>query len=324
MFVVTPTNPGTDLPRTRADELAASIPESTSAQPSSSSPSRSSTLQKAFDVVTMEDEDMDLQAALQASLIHPASSTSQPFPRPGAYPAPHIPTTRDILGIHSDRELAASSRSRVHLSGSTIPPNQDPYGHADIDPVTASMERNRIIMERMRREQEMALREQYEEEVSGLRVPPQPGHYGASEEEGEEEEHVRRAIEASLAGSHSEPVVDDDDDDDDYQPTPPPVPTHRVYDDDDEALQAALKASLETMPPGFVLPAGPGPRPIERFIVPLPAEASVSERETVETAPLVEDDISHTESESDAPREEEEKELSLEEIRRRRLARFGG
>ncbi|KIM69762.1 hypothetical protein SCLCIDRAFT_1208288 [Scleroderma citrinum Foug A] len=317
VFVVTPTNVGTDLPRTQADEVAASIPE-----PSSAQPPPSSTSQKASAAVDMEDEDMDLQAALQASLTHPTFSTSRALPRDGAYSAPHISANRDFPAIPNDRGFATSSRSQIHSSGSTIPPNQDPYGQADVDPVTASIQRNRIIMERMRREQEMALQEQYEEEVSGLSVPRPPGHYGASEEDDDEEEHMRRAIEASLARQQpDEHFLDDDDDDDDYQPTPPAEPTIRVYDDDDEAFQAALKASLETMPPGFTLPPSPGPRPIERFTGPPPA-ASLSEQEAVETASETEYDTSCTES--DAPREQEPERLSLEEIRKRRLARFGG
>lgn len=319
VFAVTSTNVGTDLPRTRADEVAASIPEPSSAQPSSSSAP-----QKASVDVDMEDEDMDLQAALQASLAHPTFSTSQALPRHGAYSPPHISANREFPAIYNDRGLATSSHSRIHPSGSTIPPNQDPHRQADVDPVTASIQRNRIIMERMRREQEMAFQEQYEEEVSGLGVPRPPRHYGASEEDDDEEGHMRRAIEASLARQqHDEHVLDDDDDDDDddYQPTPPAEPTLRVYDDDDEALQAALKASLETMPSGFTLPPSPGPHLIERFTSPPPA-VSLSEQGAVETASESEDDTSRTES--DGPREQEQEELDLEEIRKRRLARFGG
>ncbi|KAL4073894.1 Josephin-domain-containing protein [Scleroderma citrinum] len=322
VFAVTPIDQDTDLPRTQADEVATSLAELSSAQPASSS-----VPQKTTSNIELEDEDIELQAALQASLAHATSSTSGYLPRSGAYPAPHISTNRDFPGIQSDRGFAASSHSRSYVGGSNIPPNQDPYGNADVDPVTASLERNRIIMERMRREQEMALQERYEEEVERLDAPRQPGRHGTSEEVVDEDEHFRRAIEASLAGRPEQEYDDDvdSDSDDDYQPTPPVEPMHRVYDDDDAALQAALAASLETVPHGFTLPDGPRPQPIEQFIRPPPAPpappaTSQPEQEIVETASETDDDTSRTES--DAPKEEEA--LSLEEIRRRRLARFGG
>ncbi|KAG6333336.1 hypothetical protein ID866_5753 [Astraeus odoratus] len=323
VFAVTPAHSGSDLPRTQADEVAASLPESLSTRSTSSS-----VLQTSSSEIGLEDEDMDLQAALQASLAgytsHHTSTISQFRDRhTSVYPPPHVSADRDFPGIRRTSTVPMSSSSQIHPSGSSRPPNQDPYGHADVDPVTASIERNRIIMERMRREQEMALREQYEEEVAAFGSARQRRQQGTMEED-DEEEHIRRAIEASLrnAPRTGEPEVnivegsDDEDDDDDYQPTPPAEPTHRVYDDDDAALQAALRASLETVPPGFILPPSPRPRPVQRCID-LPPVAP-SERE-VEMASDAGDDASHTES--DASKEEE---LSVEEIRRRRLARFGG
>ncbi|KAI6131662.1 Josephin-domain-containing protein [Pisolithus croceorrhizus] len=318
VFVVTPTDSVSTLPRTRADEAAESVPE-----PSSNIHMSSATERMPLDA-GYGDEDMDLQAALQASLAdgidHPASIA------PGAtpYPPPLIPADRDIPGVRNRQVPNTISSSSWALHSS--PPVRETYGNADPDPLRTSMERNRIIMERMRREQEMALREQYEAEAAQFGSTLQEGTFRSSEQD-EEDEHIRRAIAASLvnrpdSGEEYDALADDGDDEDgdDYHPTPPADRVHRVYDDDDADLQAALKASLENVPHGFTLPASPAPRPTQRFMPPPSAPSTFLEEEVeVGTESDTEDDISRAPSE--APKEEE---LSVEEIRRRRLARFGG
>ncbi|KAI6040284.1 Josephin-domain-containing protein [Pisolithus marmoratus] len=323
VFAVTPTESGSTLPRVRADEIAESIPE-----PSSNTNLSSMTESTPLDA-GYEDEDMELQAALQASMADgidhraTASNTASRASVPGTapYPPPFIPADRDIPGF-GNRQVphATSSSNWVHHSP---PPVRETYGYADPDPLRASMERNRIIMDRMRREQEMALREQHEAEVAQFGSTRQERSFRSSAQH-EEDEHIRRAITASLADSGEEHdiIVDDgsDEDDDDYHSAPRTEQVHRVYDDDDADLQAALRASLETVPSGFTLPANPAPRPTQRFTSPPLAPTTYSEQKTeAGTESDTEDGISLAQSE--APNEEE---LSIEEIRRRRLARFGG
>ncbi|KAG1890258.1 Josephin-domain-containing protein [Suillus subluteus] len=269
VFTVTQIDPDSpsQLPHIDADDIASTFPDPTSA---SSSPRD--------DVEPgLENEDMELQAALQASLA-------------GA----------------GEPDIRRSGSTRGVMPG--IPPNQDPYGNADVDPITASMERDRVLMERMRYEQELGFRQQYEEEAA------------------REEEHFRRAIADSLAERHARGELDDDDDDDDpedldYVPSPQarmPYSTgqlDRVYDDDDADFQAALKASLENAPSEFTpLPV----QPLRTRQAPSPHISAAVEGNEIDNQS--EADTSTIASESEAPEES----VSVEEMRRRRLARFGG
>ena len=105
---------------------------------------------------------------------------------------------------------------------------------------------------------------------------------------------------------------------------------HRVYDDEDAELQAALRASLETVPAGFRVPSPPP--------IPTPPAAAVSssqerereqrrsrEAEALVPPPIQRQTSSDVETESEAESEGPQAvQPSLEEIRRMRLARFGG
>ncbi|KAF9227341.1 Josephin-domain-containing protein [Gyrodon lividus] len=330
VFVIVPSDPRAPLtlPRTDADDLASTLPEPSSASSASVSQSRTLSSELGF-----EDEDIDLQAALQASLMSGVgsggSSSGGAFNMPGSYPPPLIPSARTFPGFLAESATPATG-SRSHRDGPSIPPNQDPYGNADVDPVTASTERNRIIMERMRREQEMALREQYEDEIARFdRAPRQSSVRQQQRAHVDDEDKLfRRAMEESLADNREGRGQDDIEiiaphDDEDYEPAPAARPTTRqvVYDDDDAELQAALKASLETIAPGFGVPPSPQAPPPRRLTdtpsnvsmnVGRPAEESEAETETETDA---EEAIATT---SSAPRE-----VSVEEVRRRRLARFG-
>ncbi|KAG8213948.1 Josephin-domain-containing protein [Butyriboletus roseoflavus] len=313
-FVVVPIDPSAahPLPRTDADDVASTLPEPSSASSISSSGSQIPASESGF-----EDEDMDLQAALQASLAGTeqggSTSTRGAFNRLENYPSPE-----------------GTSGARPN-----IPPNQDRYGNADVDPVSASMERNRIIMERMRQEQEAALREQYEEEIAQFgRTQGRYPRQRREAEAGDDDELFRRAMEESLAEHHARTGDDVEmaemDEEEDYDAPVARPSIHamdRVYDDDDAELQAALKASLETMPPGFTLQPSPQPPSLQRLTdEPLSAEtgasrtAEESEAET-ETDTQTETDTEDVNGETaQAAREE----VSIEELRRRRLARFGG
>ncbi|WOO82288.1 Ataxin-3 [Vanrija pseudolonga] len=97
----------------------------------------------------------------------------------------------------------------------------------------------------------------------------------------------------------------------------------RSYDDEDEALQAALKASMADLPPDFVLPElkpkEPLPRPAGSVSPPtLPAQAPEPVPDDEEYATAEEEEEELEEDDDDAPAQE----LSPDEIRRARLARF--
>ncbi|EMD37847.1 hypothetical protein CERSUDRAFT_114490 [Gelatoporia subvermispora B] len=320
------------LPRTEADELAASIPESS--MTSGNRQSSASSQPHAETVIGFEDEDMELQAALQASLV----GASHAFPSvPSSGFAAAVPAS---FGL----EPPAVSRRPFGIGGANAPiqvedDDEDftpgtPSASAPYDPVAASMARNRVLMERMRREQEAALREGYDEEIA--RFGPQTAQRRAAQSDEDEDEMFRRALAESEAlaraarsarGTSNEPIEVPDDDEDivEVSPAQPRAPQSslydRVYDDEDAELQAALKASMEGLPEGFTVPDTPPTRPqpppsvpaITTAVIPPVQERTPSGHE------------SEYESEADSAVEQPpSEELSLEEIRRRRLARFGG
>ena len=328
--MVVPVDPSNvhPLPRCDADDVASTLPEPSSA---SSAGSRIDSSEPGF-----EDEDMDLQAALRASLANAeregSTSSSGAFNRLDNYPLPVISSSRTFPGFPP--ELASSARDGTGGGRSNIPPNQDRYGNADVDPVSASMERNRIIMERMRQEQEAALREQYEDEIAQFGQGQERDSQRREAEVEDEDDLFRKAMEESLAelrartGDDVVMTTSDDEDDEDAPAARPNTHTmHRVYDDDDAELQAALKASLESMPPGFTLPPSAPPPPPQR-LTNEPPSAETSAGQTVEESEA--ETETETETETDAEGVSGEtaqttrEEVSIEEMRRRRLARFGG
>ena len=103
-----------------------------------------------------------------------------------------------------------------------------------------------------------------------------------------------------------------------------------MYDDEDAELQAALRASLETIPAGFRVPSPP---PIPSPPAPAPVVSSPGVQEQARGAEALglpptqiqRQASSDVETESDAGSEAAQAvQPSLEEIRRMRLARFGG
>ena len=169
-----------------------------------------------------EDEDFELQAALQASLQEnsstPANSRSvQNNPTQTSTTADNwdFPTTRSAFGTQT---ATAAAPSTSHL-----------------DPLGSSARRAREELARFQREQEEALRETYEEEIAlGNRAPALGSASAArraAQPDEEEEEMLRRAIEASRQDSApppeqptSRPAVAEEDDDD-------------SFDDDDEYME---------------------------------------------------------------------------------------
>ncbi|KII92471.1 hypothetical protein PLICRDRAFT_134105 [Plicaturopsis crispa FD-325 SS-3] len=323
------------LPRTEADDIASTLPEPTSVARTSGArlttardPSAVPAATQHLPETGFEDEDMELQAALQASLMADSSDFTLPHP----------------VSAHSSAP-ASGSRTPMRSNFPVIPGAYIPdteLSEDPSDPVAASMARNRAMLDRMRREQEMALQEGYEEEIARAQGGQHPGSgaypgFGARPpvaEEDDEDELFRQAIRDSEADNNAQ--RDDDDmevDDSEYRPSAPRIPVsapgpafgggaHRVYDDDDAELQAALKASLEQIPEGFVLPESPPRVPPSH---PPPAQLVVPQTHDREQS----EDNSEAGSEadaslvsSDAPEPEEN--LDMDEVRKRRLARFGG
>ena len=416
------------LPRVEADDLAASIPED--APSSSSSAFVSTSPPRGEDLEGFEDEDFELQAALQASLMgsstsHPSrpsevhvgsnsgSSSSGPsrsftvpfslrsHNRAGGTRTPTQAPARSLYpvvnDVDDDSDNDGEEEERFHTPPSLPPlplplpyhPTQFPppplprqlptrsQTQPEIDPVEASRLRSQAFMDHVLRQQQQAFQEQYMVEAARTRagiVPPR------SARQVTEEEELQRAIEESraLAEAQGHPIeIDQDqdhendnnvDEDEDIVVVEAPVipdnslprmntggssfdrEVHRVYDDDDAELQAALKASLESVPEGFRIPSTP-PRfepsaplaasapfapllPTQSSSNSLPNPNQATSTNNMTARPIVDRTRSvESESQTDGEyqsetdvsgMEEEEVPVSVEEMRRRRLAKFGG
>ena len=343
---------------------------------------------------------------------HSDSGLESPLPLP--VPPPLLPNSRSSANrtsaTTSTRRSTRQSRNRRSGSGSgsnsgsgsrtqsrrgsnlvppsfaqpdSIPVVTGSEMDQDLDPVAASVARNRLIMERMRREQEMAFQDTAEdvdmEDVARRRRETQ-----------EEEEMLKQAIEESekLAKEVEERERQKNQD---QQPhvggsgstSPMRISSslrdeHRVYDDEDQELQAALRASLQDVPPGYKPPPSPsavrrhpppgltlsrkqtlapimGTTDLPSVLTPGLESGLGSSRQTglgtstfQKSATVVEDakgeekekekekgkdkEKQKAENETDSEVESEmeasfikpkEDEVSVEEMRRRRLARFG-
>ncbi|KAJ7218046.1 Josephin-domain-containing protein [Mycena pura] len=284
VFAVTPIDPSSPaLPHTEVDDLANTIPEPNSAS-TPNLESFTSHSSGAAPIAGIEDEDYELQAALHASLM-------------GVAPEDPPPVIRHNVPLPVS-ESESSSSSRYATPQESLP--------MDVDPVQASMERNRLLLERMKAEQEYARNQ--------LRTE------GENDEDQEtEEEMIRRAIEESEAASRGLERTDSDVSEATSAVIPEAQPhfgRDRVYDDDDAELQAALKASLEEIPEGWALPEE---RPLQVFN--RLSETSDVSRDSDATEPDVESPANErSEPDVELPPAEE---VSVDELRRRRLARFG-
>ena len=335
-----PTDPDHPLPQAEADVIAISL-----SSRASSEAQHPATVHSPRSSAALEDEDLELQAALQASLDGAAVRIPMPVPRPHAAP------------------VASGARARSPIAPGAFPPSPlisppPPVPHPSTrptsqplaNPVAASMARNQLMLDRMRREQEAALREHYHDETLRFDHPPTRARSGLGDRDVEDEDaQLRRAIEESEAlareqghiqagsdaagttrarsvGAQAEEWRDEQ-------------PTHggRVYDDEDAEFQAALQASLETAPPGAHTPdaAATPPRAPAMHRPPLPAASRSGPR----TGSYNEDDEDDDDDElysdgegtateetlSDAAGPQQTAEgVNIEEMRRRRLARFGG
>lgn len=246
-----------------------------------------------------EDEDYELQAALQASLMGPAhreetspdSLSTTPFAPPSISPILSPFAEPSSTGHDESSRSQSPEPLRYRIPTISLP------GHADLDPVAASMERNRVLLQRMREQQEFAQREMWSE--TELTPEEQTALSERRErrrrEEEEEEAELRRAIKESEALANLQDLQRANDGDTQMDDSTSLATTGKAtHDDDDADLQAALKASLEVRN----------------------QPASSLKADDVES---VTSDTTGT----DIAADERAEVPSLEEIRRRRLARFG-
>lgn len=327
------------LSRTEADEIAATLPEPQSTtlpdifgtrhdEASSRSTVRASgsgsQLERSKDndyTERVEDEDYELQAALQASL------TSQE-------------------GYGSSYSNIPSSST---LNDTNSRPSRQHHEHdsAGPDPVAASMERNRVLLQRMREQQEFAQRELWS--VNRL-DPEQQATQDAQRQarlrqEEEEAEQYRKAIAESevMARQWDERQKDNSQRAQIQNLTSAerngdtPVPStdyslseYRYHDDEDAELQAALRASLENVSPGRQqqIPQSRQPKLLESMTQCAPV---ISNKRTAKNMDVDEDENEawHSEFEGSSSSgnmglstAEPGTHLSLDKIRQARLARF--
>ncbi|KAI3618883.1 ataxin 3 variant ref [Moniliophthora roreri] len=309
VFAVTQSDPSAPLalPRTNADDIAASIPEGSFSNNPGTQVQGGSEQHGFEDIEGLEDEDMELQAALAASLGSGPSTPPQLVRRP-------VPLPSTDSGPPSGPGSGTLTPARSgFLSPLGLPTETADFD--DLDPVAASRERSRRRLLQMQAEQEQAHRELWDE-----------GNRPNTSREDEYEEMLRRAIAESEAmaknsgqdrldiGEDREGSMDVDNDSPELDFTGPRLAHNldRVYDDDDAGLQAALKASLEQVPHDWVAPDIQSAVPSatqDHGSGSLAKAESSHDMEEEEDVPV-----------SDAPAQI----IDVEEMRKRRLARFGG
>ena len=314
-FVVVPIDPDHPLPRSDADNVASTPLPSSARSPHSPA--------------LFEDEDFSLQAALHASLDGP--SVSFPMPRPRVGPVASTSRARSpgaAMGLPNPPLRSPPSPIPPPIP----PPSTRPTDRPMENPVAASMARNQAMLERMRQEQEAAMREHH----------PRPGGHV------DEEEQLRIALAVSEAMAREQGGDQTGGGGDAPGTREMPENTQargwagervQVYDDEDADFQAALQASLETAPPGAHTPNATATPPRTSSTRPPPPAsgpivgsrteplAGADDEDDDDYLSYSDDDQEDTATEvtsSDAGPPAPTEDVSVEEMRRRRLARFGG
>ena len=326
-FVVVPTDPDHPLPQNEADVIATTLP-----RPTSSGPQYLSTIHTPQPPAGLEDEDLQLQAALQASLGETGDVSWERAGSSVTGSGVDAMTPSTSMGFPPSSLLA--SPPPISPPPPIPLPSTRPAGQPMGNPVAASMARNQALLERMRQEQEAALREHYHDEVTGLEgdrahVPPP---FGARNPVEDEDEQLRRAIAESAELAREQGLTQTDNNgsagiraaDSDAGERTHGRLHDRVYDDEDAQLQAALQASLGEGPLGFFSPESS----TESSPFTTASVASASSRLSTGTYEDEdgEGDTATEETGSDIAERPQPPavDLSIEEMRRRRLERFGG
>lgn len=338
------------LARTDADALAGTLPQPTSAGTSRLNTARTRQANAASGsgagsvgrVEGTEDEDLMLQAALQASLMGDAAFGGEGGEIPAWLREQDFSAFE--RGPARDPDFDAPFRHAQNLVGPSagdMDVDDVGAGEGGSDPVAASLARNRALMNRMQREQEFAMRgaldDDIRQHIHRARFPaapvPAPGPQDDVDDESEDAQ-----LQATLAASRHHIVFDTPPRqnryselaaEDDAAPAPAPGPSaaqqHVVYDDEDAELQAALRASLEGLPEGFMMPPSPQPAPLPLSRLDQAASApSTSRPAQPAPAPAPAQQVGKRKADDEVEEEElpAQEELSPEEMRRRRLARF--
>ncbi|THU95668.1 Josephin-domain-containing protein [Dendrothele bispora CBS 962.96] len=297
VFVVVQTDASSPLalPRTEADHLAGTLPE----PGSTSHMSDTARLSSHSEIRGPDDEDWELQMALHASLEDGDPAASPPSDPTSTSPSLGTSTLTQINSPIVGHDFGAASRR---------------------------------MLQRMQAEQVHVQRELWSS-------VPRPGI------EDENAETLQRALAQSESMTRTGESGDDDSNMESLQSVDTSVdwprgsrnllsnPNDRNYDDEDEELQAALKASLDSM-------TGPWSPP-SQSIAPAPVASSSSGGTTAATTSRSSSDIrspKNTEAISNSTPLEEDiddadldpsdisgttpKSVDLEEMRRLRLARF--
>ena len=321
-FVVVPTDPENPLPRSDADTIATTLPRSTS-----SGPQHLSTVRTPQPPAGLEDEDIQLQAALQASL---GEAGDVPWEQGGSSEtAGGVSTLTPSAGGFPPSSLLASPPP-------IPPPSTRPADPPMGNPVAASMARNRAFLERMRQEQEAALREHYHDEAANLGDDqPRQSSFGARTTVEDEDELLRRAIEESAEMAREQGLTQTDNESAVIGADPEAAvytgektqgPSHgdRVYDDEDAELQAALQASLGENLPGLFSPDS------STESSPFTTASASSAKSELSSGTLEDDDAEGDTATEETGSDTAERSqppagnVNIEEMRRRRLERFGG
>ena len=318
-----PTDPDQPLPLCDADIIATTLPP-----PTSSGPQYLSTVQTPLPPGGLEDEDLHLQAALQASL---GGAGDVSWEQAGSSVSARGVGTRTpsaSIGFPPSSLLA----SPLPIPPPIPPPSTRPADQPMGNPIAASTARSQAFLERMRQEQQAALREH---EVTGLEDDhTHMSSFRARSADEDEDEQLRRAIaesaemareqELTQPGNGSAGIEADPESARAGERTQGRLHGDRVYDDEDAELQAALRASLGEGPPGLSSP-DPSTESSPFTTASMASARSGPPAVTYEDEDG-EDDTATEETGSDTAERPQPPaaDLNIEEMRRRRLERFGG
>ncbi|KIY63450.1 Josephin-domain-containing protein [Cylindrobasidium torrendii FP15055 ss-10] len=307
------------LARTEADRIAAAIPDNATVSGAELDEAGRRPAVHHHEFEGMEDEDIELQRVLQASItgsdilppfFNPTGPTASGSSAPSTFGQGPPPATRQ-----ASVPLPSHRQPPVMPGGPIFGDEEEEQDEVadETDPVAASMARNQRLLERMRAEQQYAHRDLVDQ---GFAPRQQP--------EDDYDEQLRRAIAESEAMARSSTQETDEGTGGHTPPLAPPPAGHfgsRVYDDEDAEFQAALRASMETVPEGWTAPPEleqQTPRP--------PPQAPAQPNPAALVLPAQDDDADSVISEdthSDIAAPAPEPSVDIDEMRRRRLARFG-